>query len=126
MSQCAVFSMLRTGITLFLCGQTAFSPTVLIDYRLLGKGLVQNQYTKAMKQMPVVMMRYTEVGFLLLKQTLIENKRLWAKLSKKSSRLHKTNPSVFSTLLTGTCLLHFQCARGLKFKASIRFVMKVD
>ena len=47
-----------------------------------------------MKLVPVAAMRYAEVGFLRLKRTQIEKKILWAKLSKESFRLYKTNLTV--------------------------------
>ena len=44
-----------------------------------------------MKQVPVAVMRYIEVGFLWLKRTQIENKKTTSELSKGSYQLYKTN-----------------------------------
>ena len=57
--------------------------------------------------MPVAVIRGTEVGFLWLKQTQIENKKTIGKPSKESFWLHKTNLSVLN-ITTGTFSLHFQ------------------
>ena len=75
-----------------------------------------------MKQVPTVVIRYNEVGFLWLKRTQIESKKTTGKLNKESFRLYKSNLNVSQNQYLHLFIaFQMHTVRGLKFKRKYMF-----